>query len=214
MNRSPQPSLFETIRAEGGRIPRLDRHLERLRSSADAFGIPFDPGVVREELETVGRDGIQRVRLVLHPDGSLEVDTSPLAGAPFQTAWICPDPMLESGGVLCKHKTTQREHYEQRWRDARARGADEAILLNPSGEVVEGTRTSVWIEQGGRFLTPPLSSGGLPGVERSFVLESRPEAGEQVLRPSDLLCSDAVWLSNALRGLMRIELVDGGDGNH
>lgn len=202
------PALFETLRAEDGHIPRLERHLARLLASSRAFGVPFDPMRARLELENVG-EGLRRVRMELQPDGQLVVESHPLEEDPFRTAWICPEPMLEAGGRLCRHKTTDREHYEWRWRAARARGADEAILLNRQGEVVEGTRTNVWIEREGQLLTPPLTAGGLPGVERAHLLDTRSGAAEAVLTPVDLEQADAVWLSNALRGLMRVELVTG-----
>ena len=206
------PALFETMRSEDGEIARLDLHLDRLAASALAFEIPFNRRAAHVELANGIGPGLRRVRLILHPDGRVAVDTAPLPDAPFRTAWICPVPMVEAGTQVCQHKTLDREHYEWRWREAQARGADEAIVLNPAGEVVEGTRTSVWVEVGGKLQTPPLSSGGLPGVERAFLLATRPEAEEGGLRPRDLELADAVFLSNALRGLMRVELVSGGDG--
>ncbi|GAB5534751.1 MAG: hypothetical protein Rubg2KO_10000 [Rubricoccaceae bacterium] len=211
MNEESTPALFETMRSEDGVVARLHRHLDRLAASALVFGIPFDRGEARFELAKALKPGRQRVRMVLHPDGQVAVDTTPLPEAPLRTAWICPDPMLEAGTRRCQHKTTDREHYAWRWRTAQARGADEAIVLNPAGEVVEGTRTSVWVESDGWLWTPPLAAGGLPGVERAFLLDTRPEAGERVLVPRDLELADAVFLSNALRGLMRVELVAGDD---
>ena len=104
------PALFETMRAEDGRIPRLERHLARLLVSSRAFGIPFDPDRARLELADLG-EGLLRVRLVLHPDGALTRSTQPLPEAPFRTAWICREPMPEAGGMLCTHKTTARDHY-------------------------------------------------------------------------------------------------------
>lgn len=207
MRTTDAPALFETMRAEDGEIPRLERHLARLLASSSVFGIPFDVQAARHELAAVAGDGRERVRMVLHPDGALTVETSPLSETPFRTAWLCPEPMHEAGGLLCRHKTTRREHYDWRWRAARDRGADEALVLNPEGQVVEGTRTSVWVEQEGQLWTPPLASGGLPGVERAHLLATRPDAGERVLLPEDLERADAVFLSNALRGLMYVELV-------
>ena len=67
----------------------------------------------------------------------------------------------------------------------------------------------MWIEKQGRLLTPPLSAGGLPGVERAYLLETRPDAEEAVLTPADLERAEGIFLSNALRGMMRVELVIG-----
>ena len=205
------PALFETLRLEDGRIARLDLHLARLAASARHFGIPFEADRARAELAaaTDGHAARSRVRLTLDPDGALRIELAPLLRRPFRTAWICPDPMAEAGGPLCRNKTTSRDHYERRYRSALAAGADEAIVLNRAGEVCEGTRTNVWVERGGRLWTPPLASGGLGGVERAHLLATRTDVGEAVLAPADLWRAPAVYLSNALRGLMRVDLVPG-----
>ena len=199
------------MRLEHGEVARLDLHLARLAASARHFGIPFTPDAARTALATATgtHAASARVRLTLDPDGALHAELAPLSGAPFLTAWICPDPMEEAGGPLCQNKTTDRDHYERRYRSARAVGADEAIVLNPAGEVCEGTRTNVWVEREGRLWTPPLASGGLGGVERAHLLASRADTGESILEPADLWRAQAVYLSNALRGLMRVELVRG-----
>ncbi len=211
MTDSSVPALFETMRSEDGDITRLDHHLNRLAASALVFDIPFNRGDATLELVNTVGGGLRRVRLTLHPDGALAVETANLPKTPFLSAWICPVPMLEAGTRLCTHKTTDRQHYEWRWRDAQLRGADEAIVVNQAGEVVEGTRTSVWVALDGGFWTPPLASGGLPGIERAHLLAMRGDAGERVLTPRDLQLADAVYLSNALRGLMEVELVAGID---
>ena len=207
----PTPGLFETLRLQDGTIPRLDLHLARLTASARSFDIPFAPDRARDELAAAvrGREGTTRVRLTLDPDGTVHIELAPLPDRPFRTAWVCPDPMPEAGGPLCRHKTTARDHYETRFRAARAAGADEAIVLNGAGEVCEGTRSNVWIERAGRLWTPPLASGGLGGVERAHLLATRPDTAEAVLTPADLWRAPAVYLSNALRGLMRVGLVSG-----
>ena len=209
MNPSDPPSLFETIRVEDGAAPRLQRHLDRLEASAAAFCYPFDRGAAVHALADVASEGLWRVRLSLNASGKTQVESAPLAGEPFRTAWICPDPMSEAGGPLCRNKTTHREHYETRWREALQRGADEAIVLNGKGEVVEGSRTNVWAEIDGHLWTPPLRAGGLPGVERAHLLATRSATGVRALTPDDLRAADGLFLSNALRGLMHVELVEG-----
>lgn len=198
--------LLETMRAEDGRIALFDRHLARLAASAEALGIAVDPDAVRQRVAAALGEGIEGVRLTVGPDG-VAVETWTLEAAPFQTAWIDPEPLAEAGTWRCVHKTTARDHYRRRHDRARARGADEAVLLNARGEVVEGTRTTVWAERDGRLWTPPLAAGGLAGVMRAHVLATRPEAGERALRPVDLQTADAVYLSNALRGWMPVRLV-------
>lgn len=197
------------MRAEGGRVGHLDRHLDRLVASAAAFGIPADRAALARRVQDAiaSASGPLRVRLDLDPEGRVRVEARPLAARPFRTVWICPDALDEAGGPLCRHKTTRRDHYERPYRSALDRGADEAILLNAAGEVVEGTRTSVWIASGGKLWTPPLDAGGLPGVMRAHLLASRADTGEATLTRDDLEGADAVWVSNALRGLMPVRLL-------
>lgn len=204
------PRLLETMRWEGGRIALLDRHLARLRASAEAFEYSVRPGHVKARVtEAISAiEGVVGVRLTVDSAGHVEVETWPLEDTPFRAAWIDPEPLAEAGAVLCTHKTTARDHYRSRYARARRLGADEAILVNERGEATEGTRTNVWARIDGRLWTPPLSSGGLGGVYRAHVLDARPEAGERVLTPADLRAADAVYLSNALRGWMPVHLVD------
>ncbi len=201
--------LLETMRADRGRIALLDRHLGRLATSAARLGYPVDPASVRARLADAldGTSGVLGVRLTLGARGDVEIVASPLTSPPFRMAALDLEPLPEAGGPLCIHKTTRRDHYRQRHERAAQRGADEAILVNDRGEVTEGTRTNVWVERDGRLWTPPLASGGLAGVMRAHVLATRPDAGEAVVAPDDLAAAEAVYLSNALRGWMRVEVV-------
>lgn len=204
----PGIRLFETMRAVGGEVALWPLHRERLTASARAFGVPLQIGdadtALGARLESMKAPG--RVRLSVGRTGDVRVDVAPMAPPP-STAWIDPEPFPSLGTLYCVHKTTWRDHYDDRTTRAIAHGADEAILLTPGGQVGEGTRTTVWIERDGRFLTPPLSAGGLPGVMRAHLLASRDDTGEARLTPDDLLAADTVWLSNAVVGLVPVSLV-------
>ena len=78
------------------------------------------------------------------------------------------------------------------------------MLLNERGEVAEGARSNVFVDCDETLLTPPLSSGCLPGVLRAELLASG-RAREVVLMPDDL--ESDFWLSNALRGLLSVRSV-------
>jgi para-aminobenzoate synthetase/4-amino-4-deoxychorismate lyase len=204
----PAVRLIETARAEGGRVALLDLHLARLAASAEALGYALDPAAARRAVErAAGRGGLLRVRLTLGRGGDVEVEAGPVEGGPLRSAWVDPEPLAEAGTWRTAHKTTDRAHYAARHARALARGADEAVLVNADGFVVEGTRSTVWAERGGRLLTPPLTAGGLGGVFRAHVLATEPRAAEADLAPSDLREADAVRLTNAVRGWMPVRLV-------
>jgi branched-subunit amino acid aminotransferase/4-amino-4-deoxychorismate lyase len=84
-----------------------------------------------------------------------------------------------------------------------ASGADEAIFLNERDELCEGARTNLFVPRGGLLLTPPLSSGLLPGVLRASLLADG-RARESLLRLPDL--DAGFFLGNSLRGLLPAQL--------
>lgn len=201
--------LLETMRAERGQIALLDRHMARLAASADALGFAVDPEAIRRQVERAEMgEGPCGVRLTVGSGGDADVHVSPLPERPLRTVWIDPEPFAEAGSLLCIHKTTDRDPYRRRYDRALALGADEALLVNLEGEITEGTRTSVWARIGGRWLTPPLSAGGLAGVFRAHLLDTRPDCGVGDLSPDALRQSEALAVSNALRGWMPVRLAN------
>ena len=209
MTAPPRPDglrLIETMRAEGGRVALVDLHLARLARSAAALGFDLDLDRVRDAVRGGVGEGAHVVRLTVGRGGDVLAEVRPLEDRPFRTAWIDPEPFAEAGTWVCRHKTTARAAYRARADRALARGADEAVLVNPDGLVTEGTRSTVWAERGGRLLTPPLTAGGLDGVFRAHVLATDARAGERDLTPDDLRAAEAVWLTNAVRGWMPVLL--------
>ena len=105
------------------------------------------------------------------------------------------------------HKTTNRLAYERELQRARSAGSFEVIFLNEKGEVTEGAFSNLWILKEGVYLTPPVSSGLLNGTYRGHLLsdENFP-AQERVLFPADVEQADEIYISNAIRGLLRVRL--------
>ncbi|MDX1421049.1 MAG: aminotransferase class IV [Rubricoccaceae bacterium] len=204
----PPFHLLETMRWEGG-VALLDRHLDRLAASAAHLGFAYREREIRAALEhaTDGCDGPHRVRLLLDPEGSVGVTATPMGPDDRMRSAVVFPHAVSAGGVFWRHKTTHRPHYEEPYRRAAAAGFDEAILVDGDGRVVEGTRTTVWVEREGRLLTPPRSVGGLPGVHRAHLLATRGDVREAVLSVADLRTADAVYLGNAVRGLQRVSVV-------
>jgi len=81
------------------------------------------------------------------------------------------------------------------------------LFLNLRGEVTEGAISNVFIEKDGGWSTPPVECGLLAGVYRRHLLETRPEIEERVLTLDDLQGADSIYLTNAVRGLRRAEVV-------
>jgi para-aminobenzoate synthetase / 4-amino-4-deoxychorismate lyase len=197
--------LIETLRCEDGLYPRLAGHLLRLRRSAAWFGFPLDELALSQRLAAQPLNGVWRVRLTLAKSGALEVQSFALAEEPVGARFAqLAVQRIDSTDPLRRHKTTERQIYDQALAQL---GPDSSIFdvvfLNERGEVAEGARSNIFVERDGLLLTPPLTSGCLPGVLRAELLDAG-RAEESLLQPADL--QSGFWLGNALRGLIRVSL--------
>ncbi|MBW8322104.1 MAG: aminotransferase class IV family protein [Arenimonas sp.] len=204
-------SLIETMRWQPGEgFLRVDQHLRRLSRSADALGFRQPEDALARLNAAVEGDQPLRVRLTMSFRGKIEVSTTPFALLPEDTVWRLriAETRLKSDDSLYRHKTSRREPYEAARAEFKPQEADEVLLLNERGEVCEGTITNLFAEvEEGRFVTPALSSGLLPGVLRAELIRER-KAKSEVLRPEDLHFRK-LYVGNSLRGLIRAELVEG-----
>lgn len=205
----PGFELIETLRLVEGVYPLMVLHLQRIESSALALGFACDLSAISERLATVARecrDGAHRVRLTLAHDGRLSGQHAKMPADEQQWQIVVADEALDGDDYLLRHKTTARSRYDAALaRLAAMPAVFDAIFCNTRGEVCEGARSNVYVERDGVLLTPPVSSGLLPGVMRRHLLESG-RAVERVLYRGDLLTAPAIYLSNALRGLFPVTL--------
>ena len=207
---APPVTLIETFRwtpAEGYAL--LERHLDRLCASATYFALPHNRDAVFEFLaeRALGWSGPMRVRLTLAETG-LDLTAVPLPPSPEIFRFAVAAERLDSTSLWLAHKTTNRAFYDGPRQEAHdERGLDEVVFLNERGELTEGSFTNLFVERDGRLLTPPLSSGLLPGTLRAELI-AEGKAEEQVLTLADLGAAEAIWLGNSVRGLIRAEWVD------
>jgi para-aminobenzoate synthetase/4-amino-4-deoxychorismate lyase len=80
------------------------------------------------------------------------------------------------------------------------------LFLNQRGEVTEGAISNIFVEKEGRWFTPPIECGLLPGVYRRHLLETQPRIEPRILTMQDLKDADVIYLTNAVRGLRRVEV--------
>ena len=203
--------LFETMQASAADgCLRWPAHLARLRASAQYFGFRFDPAAAAEALAAACAqlaDGPHRLRLGLTQDGALKCSTAALAAVTQPVAVILAVGNTDSHDLFLRHKTSVRERYDAAWREAEAHGAFDALFFNERGELTEGGRSNVFVKIDGKWCTPPLDCGLLPGVMRAAIL-ANPEwnACERVISRQMLAGADEIMLCNALRGPMRATL--------
>ena len=205
----PGFELIETLRLEQGSYPLLALHLQRLQSSAQALGFACDLPAITAALADCAMSratGLGRVRLTLAHDGRYGISVAPLVDERGPWSAVLAAERLDADDYLLRHKTSARSRY-QRALAALAEDPEvfDAIFLNTRGEVCEGARSNVFVERGGVLLTPALGCGLLPGVMRRHLLESG-RAVEAVLSVDDLRGGSAIYLANALRGLIPVHL--------
>ena len=199
--------LIETLlwtRQEGFFL--LSEHLRRMGASASALGFAFDEPRLRSALEeAVARAAFERLRLrlVLAREGAHELSLEAVEPIAPDTLWrvAVARGRFSSGEPMLRHKTTRREIYEE---ELARSGADEVLFLNERDEVCEGARTNVFLAQGEILLTPPLTSGLLPGTLRARLL-AEGKAREDYLALEDFENRE-FFMGNSVRGLVRARL--------
>ena len=206
--------LIETLAydpAEGYVL--LARHLDRLEASSRYFRFAFTRDTAIEALEKNAdalREGRHRVRLLLFKDGRIEIANTvlPASSEMSKMVYVISKHRVESADPFLYHKTTMRKLFDGEWAAMHERfGTDEVVFLNERGEVTEGSRTNIFARIGGKLLTPPLTSGLLPGTLRADML-ARGDAEEGVLARQDLARAEAVYLGNSVRGLVRARALE------
>ena len=207
--------LFETMRAEGGRVPWLERHLDRLERSATALGLSPVPARadVREGVErALAAAGAPsaRVRVTLSPRPTLLVEVTPEpphpALAPEARAIAIHGAWLP-GNDLAEHKTLSYGAYRRAQARAAAAGADHALLLDADGRLGEAAVGNAFAVLHGAVVTAPVR-GLLPGVARAIVAEVT-AVREEALEEPVWRTADELFLTNAVAGVIPVVEVDG-----
>jgi para-aminobenzoate synthetase/4-amino-4-deoxychorismate lyase len=206
-SRAAEFDLLETLLLENGEVYLLDRHLQRMKASAEYFGFTFREKEIRDELERLGAQsgsGKWKVRLLVSRRGESHIEAQEF-NSPERVLRVAlaPEPVSVNDRFLF-HKTTNRKVYE----DALASrpDCDDVILWNDSGEVTESTIANLVISIDGNLYTPPVHAGLLPGTLRAQLLEEG-RVVERSIRREDLRAADEIFLINSVRGWLPAVLV-------
>jgi aminodeoxychorismate lyase len=226
--------LFETMRVFNGKPFRWNQHLERLGRGAEFLKIkpPFSPEALRkfaEELIAKNHLPDALLRLTLSrgigprgysPKGAesptlvMSLHAAPAPGAPPHWQLITSSHRLPANEPLAQFKTCNKLAQILARAEADAAGADEALLLNTDGFVVEGASSNLfWIERDA-ICTPPLAAGVLAGVTRAVVVEICRVLAlkmiEKNIKAEELKRADGVFVSLSSFGIVEAAALDGG----
>lgn len=209
-------TLFETMFATRHGCRHLDLHLQRLDNSARYLGFRFDETAIRHRLAAdcrqLSADTDFRLRLSLAPDGSIDVQSAVLSALPQVVRLMVSPQACRTDPILLQHKTSFRQQYDEGWRYAEKHGCFDMLFFNAHGHITEGGRSNLFLRRGTQWFTPALADGVLPGIMRAVYLKQlradpQLEVFEQSLTLDDLINADEIVVCNALRGIMRAQLV-------
>ena len=230
-------SVFETIRTYGARPFALGEHLARLERSAKRVFIPLtvSRATLAAELEqglALCQNDESFVRVMLtRGTGPLGLDPD-LAEKPNRVVLVEPfvpppaeayeqgieaivvhaaraaDATPAAGAKVANYLTSLLAI-----REARRRGAVEAIIVDARGSVLEGTTSNVFLVKDGELVTPPETAGILAGITRAYVLRAAADVGVKTalrdVRESELFAADELFISSTLREVLPVVRLEG-----
>ncbi|MDB5106445.1 MAG: D-alanine aminotransferase [Fibrobacteres bacterium] len=229
--------LFETVRAWDGRPQFFGLHFKRLSKSAKRLRIslPMDEAGLERLVDTLcAKSGLTDavVRITLTRGrylGGLAIDPSlpptliitvaPVSGLPpalyergVKVA-ISSINKAAASGLDSAIKSTNYLANIFAKAEADRKGAYEAILLGPHGEIAELSTSSFFCVVNGKVLTPPIETGILPGITRQVLLRilrrEKIPYGEVALFPKETDQMQEAFLCSSVRGPLPITRIEG-----
>jgi branched-chain amino acid aminotransferase len=210
----------------------LPEHLARMKKAARKLDLPFDAAHIEAAVAqatsvldrrphalriTLSR-GVTARGLAADADSpTLVVSAQPfdvyLIGA--STTLAVSSVRRNPQSVSDRHKTLSYANNVFAAREAKTRGADDALMLNTDGFVACTSMANVFLMTGDTLVTPPEQDGVLPGIARRFVLEKAPELGLSVdvrsVERDEIYDADGCFVTNSLRLIQPVKAIDGRD---
>jgi branched-chain amino acid aminotransferase len=229
--------IFEGMRVYGGRIFRHDVHLARLSAGARSlalelpYAVPEIKRIVEDTVRAFGEREAYIRLIVTRGVGPLGVDPTtcsrPNLLCIVNTIKLFGEEQRERGldMITSSYRRPTADVLDVRVKslnylgsvlakqEARQRGVDEALLLNPRGHIAEAAVANLFALRGRLLLTPPASGGCLEGITRGAVMELARglgyEVAERSLGRADLFAADEVFLTGSGAGVVAVRSLDG-----
>lgn len=213
--------VFETLLCEDRKVFFLPEHYRRFLHGCDRYILPKPPAfkeikIIVARLLSDNKIKNGRIRLAAWRRGwelhfaVVVVDRVGFSDSIYRRGFrvgVYPR-CLDRPFQLAKVKSLDYQFFLRAYEYALKNHYQEAVLLNTSGHVVEGSRSNIFCVKGRKLLTPSLTSGCLAGVTRQMVLNAAKNLGiktaVKVVTVEDLRNSEEIFLTNALVGLMPV----------
>ena len=201
---------FEVIRLYGGKPFALGDHVDRLGRSAAAIQLEFDRAALEGEVEALlaeHGEGDGQLRLIVTRGGRRIAATEPLPPHAetlrLATVTYCPSVILN--GV----KSLSYAANMQATRIAKSQGADEAVLVQPDGTVLEPPTSAIfWVSPQGSLRTPALDVGVLESIARDRLVKAL-DVEEGAWPVADLRAAGEAFLASTTREIQAVAAIDG-----
>jgi len=232
-------ALFETMRAYNGKIFLLERHLRRLRDSAEVIRMDSQPGendLGRACYDTLKANKLSDARLRLtvtrgeagpFPGSAVDVTPTVLVTATnYQPLSVQGYHRGSKAGISTLRRYSQTPLSRIKSAnylisvlaklEAKKARLDESLLLNEHDFITEGSTSNAFFVVNSGLVTPPLESGILPGVTRGVVLELADslqiKTDEVDIRVKDLRQFDEAFLTNSIMEIIPLVAVRDNSG--
>lgn len=229
--------VFEGIRAYNGRVFRLEEHLDRLYSSAEAIRleVPMTKGAFHDKIvETLRLNDLDNAYIravVTRGAGDLGLDPrkckAPAVFIITDKIALYPGELYESGLAIVIAKTKRNHPASMNPRvkslnylnnifakiEAIDAGVEEALMLSVDGYAVECTGDNIFIASGGKLYTPSSDLGALEGITQKAVIELAQKRGIKTeygrMLPDELLEADECFLTGTAAEIIPVVAIDG-----
>lgn len=223
--------LFESFRSfKEGKIPLLEKHLNRLEWSCTFLDLPF-PLLKFEDIcqNLLKKNDFEQARFKIVVSQNEDGLSEPLAGYTNVTVFCHElddskvpstyklktlNTLVNDALPLSSVKTTNYLVKAIGRRQAKEAGCDDGILLNHKGYVTEGTSSNIfWIDKDNKLCTIMPEQGLLPGVMKQTVMDLIKEKSlkihETMIKPDELSHSREVFVTNSIIGIKPVVQIDG-----
>jgi 4-amino-4-deoxychorismate lyase len=216
--------VFETILAHQGKLVWWDAHWQRLQLGAARLRLPeANENAIRQACESLAANHPRAIVKIIYTRGSggrgyglpasvmpillLSLHPAPEVSRQAITVRWCETPLaLQPVLAGIKHLNRLEQVLARaEWDDPEIH---EGLMCDSEGRVVCATAANIFIKQKGQWHTPIIDRCGIAGVVRAWVLENLPDTHAQVLSKDDVMQAEAVFLCNAVRGIMPVQRLD------